>query len=227
MPSLSYAAALLAGVGRSLIPGRPDPSMLTPPGPHCLLRGLVWFGWGGRGGSIGCRVGDVVVAASGGEEVLGHGFAFEAFLYAQKGCQADHGPAEHSCDRIQGGATVKHSQWRTRQTRRLLGEAVAESPAYVEAGYAFTLGQAVYDRRSELGLSQSALARRAEMTQPQISNIEGGDSVPTLPLLTRLAKALDASLTIDLEGDTSVFVFTAHDDRPSDAAPREGRSPAA
>jgi ribosome-binding protein aMBF1 (putative translation factor) len=119
---------------------------------------------------------------------------------------------------------VNHSQWKTRRTRKLLGEPVEESPAYVEAGYAFALGQAVHDRRTELGLSQTELARRAGMNQPQISNIEGGDSVPTLPLLTRLAKALDASLTIDLDGDTSAFVFTAHDgDEPGEAQPG-GRS---
>ncbi|MEV6424026.1 helix-turn-helix transcriptional regulator [Streptomyces sp. NPDC051662] len=122
---------------------------------------------------------------------------------------------------------MNHSQWKTRRTRKLLGETVEESPAYIEAGYALALGQAVYDRRTELGLSQAELARRADMTQPQISNIEGGDSVPTLPLLTRLAKAMDASLTIDLDGDTSAFVFTAHGSRSPHDAPADGRSPAA
>lgn len=109
---------------------------------------------------------------------------------------------------------MNHSQWRTRRTKKLLGETVEESPAYVEAGYAFALGQAVYNRRIELQLSQTELARRAGMTQPQISTIEGGDSVPTLPLLTRLAKALDASLSINLDGDTSAFIFTAHHNGP-------------
>ncbi|WP_307627897.1 helix-turn-helix domain-containing protein [Streptomyces turgidiscabies] len=47
------------------------------------------------------------------------------------------------------------------------------------------------------GAYRSELARWAGVTQPRISRIEGGDSVPALPLLTRLAKALDASLTID------------------------------
>lgn len=124
---------------------------------------------------------------------------------------------------------MNHAQWKTRRTRRLLGETVEETPAYTEAGYAFALAQAVYDRRAELGLSQAELARRASMTQPQISAIEGGDSVPTLPLLTRLAKALDAALTIDLDGDTSAFVFTSHGDgRPDDgSAAHEGSSSAA
>lgn len=62
------------------------------------------------------------------------------------------------------------------------------------------------------------------MTQPQISHVEGGDSVPTLALLTRLAKALDAALTIDLDGDTSAFSFTAHDRGRPDETPVDGRS---
>ncbi|WP_372445135.1 helix-turn-helix domain-containing protein [Streptomyces verrucosisporus] len=69
---------------------------------------------------------------------------------------------------------MNHARWRTRRTRRLLGEAVEESPAYAEAGHAFALGRAVYDRRTELGFSQTELARRAGMTQQRISTIEGG-----------------------------------------------------
>ncbi|MEU6541160.1 helix-turn-helix transcriptional regulator [Streptomyces sp. NPDC047000] len=118
---------------------------------------------------------------------------------------------------------MNHSQWKTNRTRKLLGERVEESQAYVEAGYAFALGQAVHDRRKELGLSQAELAQRAGMNQPQISTIEGGDSVPTLPLLTRLAKALDASLTIDLDGDGSAFVFHPHDHGEQPREDRGGR----
>ena len=122
---------------------------------------------------------------------------------------------------------MNHSQWKTRRTRKLLGETVEESPAYVEAGYALALGQAVYDRRTALGLSQTELARRAGMTQPQISTIEGGDSTPTLPLLTRLAKALDASLTIRLDDDTSAFVFTPHGEPHPGKPSAEGHTSAA
>lgn len=50
---------------------------------------------------------------------------------------------------------MNHSEWKTRRTRTLLGETVEESPAYTEAGYAFALGQAVHDRRTALGLSQT------------------------------------------------------------------------
>ncbi|TDC41783.1 XRE family transcriptional regulator [Actinomadura sp. KC345] len=105
---------------------------------------------------------------------------------------------------------MNHSEWKTRRTKRLLGEGVEESSAYVEAGHALALGQAVYDRRVTLDITQAELARRAGMTQPQISNIEGGDSVPTLALLTRLTVALDASLAIQLDNGDSTFVFTPH-----------------
>ncbi|WUH98710.1 helix-turn-helix domain-containing protein [Spirillospora sp. NBC_00431] len=122
---------------------------------------------------------------------------------------------------------MNHSQWKTRQTKRLLGETVEESPAYVEAGHALALGQAVHDRRVALGISQAELARRARMTQPQISNIEGGDSVPTLPLLTRLARALDASLTIQLDDSDSNFVFTPHQPPGPDESSGGGHTSAA
>lgn len=89
---------------------------------------------------------------------------------------------------------MNHSRWKTRRTKRLLGETVEESPSYVEAGRALALGQAVHDRRVELGISQAELARRAGMPQSQICIIEGGDSVPTPPLLTRLAAALTMPL---------------------------------
>ncbi|RFU82483.1 XRE family transcriptional regulator [Streptomyces triticagri] len=94
---------------------------------------------------------------------------------------------------------MNHRQWRTTRTRKLLGEEVEPSAAYIEAGYAIALGQAVYDRRAALGLSQSATAHRAGMSQQQISSIEGGGNVPPLRLLNRLAKALDARLVIDLD----------------------------
>ncbi|MFD5496986.1 helix-turn-helix domain-containing protein [Streptomyces sp. NPDC127091] len=122
---------------------------------------------------------------------------------------------------------MNHSEWKTRRTRKLLGETVEKSAAYVEAGCAFALGQAVDDRRTALGLSQAEPARRAEMTQPQISDIEGGDSVPTLPLLTRLAKALDAALTIGLDRDTSAFTFTPHGGHQPEEASADGRGSAA
>lgn len=79
---------------------------------------------------------------------------------------------------------MNHAEWKTCRHRKLLGEAVDYN--------------AEYDRRIVLGLSQTELAERCGMKQPQISRIEGGGTVPTIPLLRRLARALDADLTIEL-----------------------------
>ena len=79
-----------------------------------------------------------------------------------------------------------------------------------EIRLAFDLGQAVYDRRCALGISQSELARRANMTQPQVSKLELGGTVPTLPLLARLARALDASLDIAIDDERISTEFRAH-----------------
>ncbi|MBC3843475.1 helix-turn-helix transcriptional regulator [Streptacidiphilus sp. 4-A2] len=108
---------------------------------------------------------------------------------------------------------MNHARWKLARERKT-AEGYTEGPqieaARAEIRMAFDLGQAVHDRRAELGISQTELARRASMTQPQISKLELGGTVPTLPLLARLAKALDASLNIALDGDTSSVVFTPH-----------------
>ncbi|MFE6592489.1 helix-turn-helix domain-containing protein [Streptomyces sp. NPDC057781] len=105
---------------------------------------------------------------------------------------------------------MNHSTWRTRGAQQLAGEAVEYDQEYVDARLAGDLGQAVYDRRIELGLSQTDLAERAGMTQPQVSRMEGGDTVPTLPLLRRLAKALEGTLNLTIDEGDSHVTFTPH-----------------
>lgn len=62
---------------------------------------------------------------------------------------------------------MAHSTWeRTGAERR--------ADAYQEAREALLLGQQVYNRRMELGLSQAELAERVGMTQPQVSRLETG-----------------------------------------------------
>jgi ribosome-binding protein aMBF1 (putative translation factor) len=62
-------------------------------------------------------------------------------------------------------------------------------PAYVEAGAAIALGQAVYDRRTSLGIDPVSLAERMGLSVEDIDRLEGGGTVPTLPLLRILARA--------------------------------------
>ncbi|MFE3442197.1 helix-turn-helix domain-containing protein [Nocardia sp. NPDC059180] len=79
-----------------------------------------------------------------------------------------------------------------------------------EIRFAMAHTEAVYLRRTELGLTQAELAERADLTQVKISRIEGSDAVPTLPLLTTLARALDASLNIAIDDDNPQVAFLPH-----------------
>lgn len=69
---------------------------------------------------------------------------------------------------------------------------------YAEARRACLIGQAVRERRFALGLSTDDLAALAGMTESTLSRLEAGGIVPTIPLLERIAAALDADLIVEL-----------------------------
>src|SRR4051794_12283722 len=71
--------------------------------------------------------------------------------------------------------------------------------AYEAARSRFELGAAVRERRKALGLSQSQLAEAAGMQQPAIARFEAGGTMPTIPMLQRLAAALGMKVDIHLE----------------------------
>jgi len=108
---------------------------------------------------------------------------------------------------------MNHTQWKTTRMREA-AEGYTPGPEEQAERAAIRLSMAfakvVYDRRTELGLSQAELAERAGLTQAKISRIEGSDTIPTVPLLWRLAKALDGALSIELDGDTNMVRFAAH-----------------
>ncbi|AYF78113.1 XRE family transcriptional regulator [Nocardia yunnanensis] len=109
---------------------------------------------------------------------------------------------------------MSHVRWKTLRERKL-AEGYTEpddvTEAHREIRLSMALAKAVYDRRTELGLTQAELAERAGLTQAKVSRIEGSDTVPTLPLLAKLAEALDATLNIALDTENRVN-FTSHTD---------------
>ncbi|HEV2636869.1 MAG TPA: helix-turn-helix transcriptional regulator [Actinocrinis sp.] len=70
--------------------------------------------------------------------------------------------------------------------------------AYTAALLRYELGKVVRERREELQWTQTELARRAGMRQPAVARFEAGGTVPTIPLLERLADALGLKLTVQL-----------------------------
>lgn len=61
-----------------------------------------------------------------------------------------------------------------------------------------TPGDIVRDRREQLGWSQTHLAHEAATTQAMVSRIESGRLNPTVEMLSRLARAMDAELSLSL-----------------------------
>ena len=57
----------------------------------------------------------------------------------------------------------------------------------------------IRERRYELDLSQREVAERAETSHSFISKVEGGDHIPTIPVLKRILAVLDEELLIGIE----------------------------
>jgi len=71
--------------------------------------------------------------------------------------------------------------------------------AYRAARVAYELGGTIRSLREECGRSQSQLARAAGMAQSAVARFEAGGTIPTVPILDRLAGALDADLIVRVE----------------------------
>jgi ribosome-binding protein aMBF1 (putative translation factor) len=88
----------------------------------------------------------------------------------------------------------ERESWQELRQRRM-GEPGAQE-AYDAARLAFELGAAVRELRLAQGWSQAELAAAAGMTQSAVARFEAGGTVPTLQVLARIARALDADLTV-------------------------------
>jgi ribosome-binding protein aMBF1 (putative translation factor) len=97
---------------------------------------------------------------------------------------------------------VERDSWSELRDRRMREPGAEE--AYEAARLAFELGAAVRELRLARGWSQAELASAAGMTQSAVARFEAGGTVPTLAVLGRIAKALDASLTVRVEARPDV-----------------------
>ncbi|AHH93453.1 hypothetical protein GCM10010174_32020 [Kutzneria viridogrisea] len=93
------------------------------------------------------------------------------------------------------------SDWRQLRDERMAEPGAEE--AYQAARLAFELGKAVREMREQRGWTQSQLAETAGMTQPAVARFEAGGTVPTIPVLERLARALEAKLVVQLTPGSS------------------------
>lgn len=88
------------------------------------------------------------------------------------------------------------SDWTELRDRRMAEPGATE--AYEAVRLAYELGRSVRVLREEHGWSQAQLAEACGMTQSAVARFEAGGTVPTLPVLERLAHALGVELVVQL-----------------------------
>jgi ribosome-binding protein aMBF1 (putative translation factor) len=100
-------------------------------------------------------------------------------------------------------SSVKLSDLPTHE--EVLAERLDADPEYRRQWERTALARAVavkvISHRAEQSLSQTALAKRLEMSQPAVARLEGGEHNPTFPTLLRIAHALGVELAIDIAPD--------------------------
>jgi len=71
--------------------------------------------------------------------------------------------------------------------------------AYEDLEPEFQIARALIDARINKKMTQAEIAKKAGTKQPVISRLEGAQGSPSLSLIKRIAKALDARLIFRLE----------------------------
>lgn len=100
---------------------------------------------------------------------------------------------------------MNHTRWRLARERSSV-QGCLEPPEVAaereQIRLALALGQLVYDRRTSLGLSQTALGERLGMTADAVEALELAGMLPvTAGLLARLAGALDVTVDLHVVAD--------------------------
>ena len=95
---------------------------------------------------------------------------------------------------------MSSTNWNKLRERRLTNPTAND--AYQATKLAYTLGQRVKQLRESQDWTQKQLANQATMTQSAVARFEAGGTTPTIPVLERLAAALDADLIVQVEPTT-------------------------
>ena len=88
-------------------------------------------------------------------------------------------------------------QRKSREKRAEIMSAPGGGAAHEAERIRFELGEAVRQHREELGLTQAELADRAGLQQSSVARFEAGGTMPTIPMLERLAEALRLRLSVE------------------------------
>ncbi len=97
-----------------------------------------------------------------------------------------------------GRAAVEATRNRARRSEEYR-EARDEYAAIRELRERNWIAAHIRERRYELDLTQKQVAERAETSHSFISKVEGGDHMPTIPVLKRILAVLDEELLIGIE----------------------------
>ncbi|MBB5854232.1 multiprotein-bridging factor 1 family protein [Amycolatopsis umgeniensis] len=89
---------------------------------------------------------------------------------------------------------AERTDWRRLREQRMAEPGAVD--AYEAARLAYDLGKTVRELREARGWTQAKLAAEAGMTQSAVARFEAGGTVPTIPVLERLAHALEAVLDV-------------------------------
>ena len=99
--------------------------------------------------------------------------------------------------------TGYHARWARPQD-------AADDPERIAIREALAFGKALYDVRTALGLTVAELAIRASLADDDIERIEEDGTEPTIPLLRRLAAALNANVRLTAGHDLGSVWFETH-----------------
>jgi ribosome-binding protein aMBF1 (putative translation factor) len=120
----------------------------------------------------------------------------DSFIYLDK--LFAHERKQEQPDQREGRPVVEAARDRGRRSEEYR-EARGEYAAIRELRKRNWIAAHIRERRYELDLTQQEVAERAETSHSFISKVEGGDHIPTIPVLKRILAVLDEELLIGIE----------------------------